>query len=155
MLVFGQAVLVGAHQERLADRGARLELAQVGGASAEAEPAHAGADGPGADQGDLAAGGAQPVQLVGQGLHAGRLQGAVGPGQHVGADLDDDGVGQGDDFLANRVDHAFLIAWERRPRFFYGSARRGGGRIRFHETGRRGVKKGKSTKRTLRTARDG
>src|SRR5439155_20393465 len=92
--VAGQAVLPGAHQERLPDGGAGLQVPQVGGPLAQGEPADAGADGAGADQGDAAAGLAQAVQLVGQGLQAGRLQGAVGAGQDVGADLDDDGVGQ-------------------------------------------------------------
>ena len=78
--------------------------------------------------------GAQPLQLVGQGLDAGRFQGAVGAGQHVGADLDDDGVGQGDDFLANRIDHAVPRSWESGLRFLYGSAAPAARRISFHET---------------------
>src|SRR5262249_42388919 len=73
------------------------------------EPADAAADGAGADHGDLASGGAEAVDLVGQRLKAGRLQGAVGAGEHVGADLDDDGVGQGDDFLADGVEHAGVL----------------------------------------------
>ena len=53
--VLVEALLVGPHQEALADGGAGLKVAQVGGPLAQAEPADAGADGPGADQRDLAA----------------------------------------------------------------------------------------------------
>ena len=103
--MFGEAVFVGAHQERLSDGGAGLKLAQVGGAFGQAESADAGADGPGTDEGHLAAGGPQAVDLVGESLDARRFQRAVGAGEHVGADLDDDGVGQGDDFLPDRIEH--------------------------------------------------
>ena len=103
--VLGQAIFVGAHQEGLTDGGARLELAQVGRTLAEVEPAHAGSDGAGTDQDDFAAGGAEALNLIRQRLHAGRLQGAVAAGQHVGADFDHDGMSQGDDFLPNRIEH--------------------------------------------------
>ena len=44
------------------------------------------------------------VQLVGQGRDAGG-RASVGAGQHAGADLDDDGVGGGGNFLANEIGH--------------------------------------------------
>src|SRR5207245_2889299 len=81
------------------------ELAQVGGAFAQPQAPDTGADGPGADQGHLAAGLADALHLVGQRLQALGRQPAVGAGQHVGADLDDDGVSQGDHFLPDRIEH--------------------------------------------------
>ena len=112
--VAGEAVFPGAHEEGLADGGAGLQLPQVGGAFAQAEPADAGADGPGTDQGDLPAGGAEAVDLVGQGLHLRRFERAVGAGQHVGADLHDHGVRQGDDFLPDGVEHGGEVLGSRR-----------------------------------------
>ena len=56
----------------------------------------------------LAALATEPLELVGQRLEM--LAGSSVPsarGEHVGAHLDDDGVGQGDDFLTNGIDHNF------------------------------------------------
>ena len=57
------------------------------------------------DQHDLPPAGPQPADLVGQRLHPAAIERAVRAGEHVGADLDDDGVRGGDDFLPNRIDH--------------------------------------------------
>jgi len=83
-------------------------VAEVGGAFAEPEPADAGANGPGRDQGHLLARLADALDAVRQRLDAALVQGAIGAGQYVGADLDDDGVGLGNDFLTNRIDHAWF-----------------------------------------------
>ncbi len=103
--VRGEALLVELHQSRLPDRGAGLEMRQVGGPLAETEFADARADGSRADQHDLPARRADAVQLVGERLDAVAIEPPGRVGQHVGADLDDDGVRPGDDFLANRIDH--------------------------------------------------
>ena len=100
-----QTVLPGAHEKSLADRGTCLELAQVGGPAAQAEPADAGADGPGRDEHDLAAGGTQALHLVGQRPHPAAVQRAAGVGQHVGADLDHHRMGQGYHFLPDGINH--------------------------------------------------
>ena len=110
-----EAFLVGPHQEALADGGTGLEVRQVGRPLAEAEPADAGADGPGADQGDLAAGGADALELVGQGLDAAPVERAVGVGQHVGADLDDHRAGPGENLGSDDVGHEAIVARRKEP----------------------------------------
>jgi hypothetical protein len=57
---------------------------------------------------DLAARRAEALELIGQELQARRLQGAVGAREDVRSHLDDDGVGRGDHFLADGIDHDAL-----------------------------------------------
>ena len=45
------------------------------------------------------------LHLVGQSFHPARVQDAVRPGDHVGADLDYHRMGQRDDLLADGIDH--------------------------------------------------
>src|SRR5207248_10495570 len=97
--VGGERLLVGAHEHALADGGAGLELPQSAGPFAQAEFADAGPDCPGGDEDDFAAGRPQPLHLVGERADAVAVEGAAGVGQDVGPDLDDDRVGQGNDFL--------------------------------------------------------
>src|SRR5262245_30674807 len=54
-LVPVQTFLIGPHEKALAYGGTALKLAQVRGPFGEFQAAHAGANGPRADQGDLAA----------------------------------------------------------------------------------------------------
>ncbi len=51
---------------------------------------------------------AQALKLIGQRLQTRRIERAVFVGQYVGAYLDDHRMGQGDDFLANGVEHAWF-----------------------------------------------
>ena len=100
-----EAFLIGAHEEALANRGAGLELAKIAGRVSRSEPADPRSDRSGTDQSDLSPRGADALQLIGQRLHAGRIERAIGGGQNVGADLDHDGLGLGQYFLADRIDH--------------------------------------------------
>jgi len=104
-----ETLLVGAHQQALADGGTGLQMAQVGRAFIQSEPAEARADGAGAYQRDLAARKPNAAKLVGEGLQAERIESSVFQGQDIGADLDHGRVGRGDDFLADRVDHASAL----------------------------------------------
>ena len=45
------------------------------------------------------------LHLVGQRLQTPQVQRAVVVRQHIGADFDDDSVSQGNDFLADGIDH--------------------------------------------------
>ena len=103
--VRGEALLVELHERRLADRRARLELRQVGGALAEPELADAGADGPAGDEHAPPAGGADAVELLGERPDAVGVEPPGGVGEDVGADLDDDRVRPRDDVLTDRIGH--------------------------------------------------
>src|SRR5437588_846626 len=63
------------------------------------------ADGPGADERELAPSLANALHLVGQCLQLRAVERAVRPGKNVGTDLDHDGMSQRDDFLTNGIDH--------------------------------------------------
>ena len=101
----GQALLVGAHEEALANRCTGLQMAEIGGTLRHAQLTKAGADGAGADEGYLAAGLPETLYLVGQRLQLLAVQRAVRAGQHVGAHLDHDGLGQRDYFLTDGIEH--------------------------------------------------
>ena len=102
----GEALLIGPHKGALADCRAGLQVAQVGRPARQFELADTGADRAGANERDLPARLPEALDLIGQFLQARRLQPAVRPGEHVRADLDDDRMGQGDHFLADRINHA-------------------------------------------------
>src|SRR4051812_15568894 len=100
-----EAVLVGAHQEALPDRGASLEMAEVGRSLAELQPADAGPDGPGADERDMPAALPDALNLIREGLQARGIEPAIVRGQDIGPDLDDDGASERHDFLAYGIEH--------------------------------------------------
>ena len=118
-----QTLLIGPHQETLPDCCTGLQVAQIGGPFRQPQPPHAGADGPRTDQHDFAARLPDAMDLIGQELQPGRVEQTGFGGQHVGADLDDHGVGLGDDFLANGIDHGIPFVRRLQPRLSQPSLR--------------------------------
>ena len=111
-----QPAVVGFDQVALADGGHGLQLGQVGGPLGRAQLPHARADRAGSDQRDLAA----RWPSVGAALRPARRRApgsssAVGAGQHARADLDDDRVGGGGDFLAQQ-DRSWVVRESNRGR---------------------------------------
>ena len=80
-------------------------MAKVGRPLAEPEAPDPRANCPRTDQGDLPSSVADALHLVRQRLHAHRVECPVGAGEDVGADLDDDGPRQSNDFLSDRIEH--------------------------------------------------
>src|SRR5437763_13827726 len=76
--VRGERLLVGAHEDALADGGAGLELPQAGRPLAESELTDTGPDGSRGNQDDLPAGRFQALDLVGERADAGAVEGATG-----------------------------------------------------------------------------
>ena len=105
MAVLVQRPLVGLDEAALADGGDGLKMGKIGGPARQSEPAHAGPDGPGANQHDLSARRKDVVDLIDELLDPLLVELPVVAGQHAGADLDDDGRGQGGDFLSQEIDH--------------------------------------------------
>jgi len=60
-------------------------------------------------------GGPQSLHLIGQKLQPRRLQRAVRPRQHVGADLDDHGVRLGQHFLPQQIRHTPRLRFSTDP----------------------------------------
>jgi hypothetical protein len=85
-----EGIVVQAHETRLADGGAGLDLSQYGGAFDQAEPLHAQAHGAGADHEDLCSLSAQGGDLLHQATEQAEGNTAVGPHDNVGAEFDDD-----------------------------------------------------------------
>ena len=98
-----QALVVGADQVRLADRGGGLELRQVVGPAVHAELAHARADGAGADQRDLAARVHDRADLLGEVVNPVGVEGAVWAGEDARPDLDDPRASREHDLVADQV----------------------------------------------------
>jgi hypothetical protein len=107
--VWRQAFLIHLHEGVLADRGAGLELPQIGGATGQAQPADAGADGPGADQHNVFSGSSHVLQLIDQRLHALAVEPAIRRGQDIGSDLHNNGVSAKKNFLPNGVYHELFL----------------------------------------------
>ncbi len=86
---------VALHEQALADGRGRLLVGEVAGSPGQTERAHAGGDGAGTHEDDVAAG----VVGVGQGPHEPgephRVHPVLGAGDRRGADLDDDAAGVG------------------------------------------------------------
>src|SRR5262249_16593199 len=101
-----ETFFVRTHEKTLADRGARLQVAQIGWSPAEPQSAHAGTNGARAHQRYLPSRAADALDLVGQRYEPVLIERAVRAGQDVRSDLAADGVSQCDDFLANGIDHA-------------------------------------------------
>lgn len=85
-----EEVAVEGHEAGLADGGAGLELVELGGAAGEAEDAHAGADGTGGDEDDLAAGAALFGQLGDQLDELEEIGLFPAVGEDAGAEFDDE-----------------------------------------------------------------
>ena len=100
-----QAFLVGAHQKTLTDRRTGLELSQIGAAWIQAEPAHPAPMAPELTSTTLRPVVPDTLELVSKSLNSVGIECAVRPGQHVGADFDDDPLSERDDLLAHRIDH--------------------------------------------------
>src|SRR5207249_7383627 len=100
-----QTFFIGPHQKTLANGGTSLQMAQVARPLVQPEPANTGADRPGTDQGYLSALFTQSLHLVRQALEALRVQLAIWSRQNVRPNFDHDRVGQGDHFLADRIEH--------------------------------------------------
>src|SRR5262249_29695119 len=100
-----EVFLVSPHQVALPDGGTRLQVGKIGRALAQSQAADTGPDGTGADERNLPARLAATLNLVGKGGHASRVEDAVGTGEDVGPYLDNHGVGQGNNFLTDRIDH--------------------------------------------------
>ena len=69
-------------------------------------------DGPGTDEGDLAARLAHALDLVCEPCEPRWVERPVWPGQHVRADLYDDGMSAGDDGLSHQIGHASGLPWD-------------------------------------------
>ena len=90
------------HERRLTDGGAGLQVGQVGRPLAEIQLADARADGPGTDKDDSPAARSDGMNLGRERRDPGAIQNALGIGEHVGADLHDDGARFGEELMAHR-----------------------------------------------------
>ena len=97
-----EGLVVEAHQARLAERGAGLQLGHGGGALFQAEQRHAAADRAGADDEHLVAAPAQLDDLRGELLDLAEVDLAAGIGENAGAELDHPALGA----PAGRVAHS-------------------------------------------------
>ena len=99
-------------------------MSQIRGSRPQPQPADPGPDGPGADQRYLAARLPNPLHLVGQGLQPGRIECSVCGGENIRSHFHHQGVGQGHNFLANRIDHENVT---QKPVVFAGRGSKGDG----------------------------
>jgi hypothetical protein len=102
---WGERVLVGLHECALADRGARLQVWQVGRPTAEAQPSDAGPDGARTDQAHLPPASAGAAELGGQLADAALVESPGSISQDVGADFHDHCVGPPNGLDADGVGH--------------------------------------------------
>ncbi len=100
-----QHAVVNFHQMALPHSGHGLQLGQSGGTLRQSQASQARADRAGSDQHGFAAGGHELVQFFGQRGHALLIELPIGAGEHARADLDDDRVRRGGNFLSHEVGH--------------------------------------------------
>ena len=106
-----KALLISSHQKPLPHCRAGLQMPQIARPLGETKSPYSCPDGPRAYKDDFPAQFADTLHLIGEALDSLLRQQAIRSRQHVGANLDHDRVGQGNNFLTNRIEHGDSGQW--------------------------------------------